>query len=136
MTVFNNSFEQLTPRQRRRMFQVMDQQSTDQNIETGASLLSAATRGSDPDSTAGVGGSIAGGAAAGAASGLPGIAVGAGVGLIGGLAGARSARKRRRAQAEAQALQNIATIKQTEGAKKQQSIQSIISGLRSALLGK
>lgn len=84
----------------------------------------------------GIAGGAVSGAAAGVGMGTPGIVGGAAVGLIGGLAAARSARKARARQAQAQALQNISTIRQNEGAQKSQSIQNIISGLRSAFLGK
>ena len=79
---------------------------------------------------------IGSGALAGSQFGATGALIGAGVGAIGAIAGARSRRKARAREAKAASLRQIAGIEQTAGAQRQAAISNIISGLRSAFLGR
>jgi len=95
--------------------------------------LQSTTSGSDADSAAGVGGSIASGATAGFMFGGPtGAAVGAGAGALAGVLGARAARKSRERQAKAAHLERRARIEQTRGAGEQQALSNMAEALRSA----
>jgi hypothetical protein len=103
--------------------------------QVAGQLLAQGLQKSGDDTTAGAG-DVLSGALAGSQFGVKGALIGAGVGTIGAIAGVRSKRKERRRKAKAAAFKEIASIEQTAGAQRQAAISNIISGLRSAFLGR
>jgi hypothetical protein len=105
------------------------QPTTQDMLKGGAGILASTQNSTDPASGVGQG------MLAGAATGTPvGMAVGGAVGGIAGALNARENRKARQRQATANMEQNKALIAQNEGAMANNAIQSIVMGLRDAML--
>lgn len=76
-----------------------------------------------------------GGAAAGSSFGPYGTLIGAGVGTVGAVMGAKANAEQRRKAALQRSEEGIAGIQQASGVSSRNSLQDIVSSLRSAFLG-